>query len=165
MNLTKSQRAELRMKFGGMCAYCGCELPEKGWHADHVEPIEREWWKTTKWWKEAHGTKWTVDEKTGNLKKENVPLPPAGLGYPERDTIENMFPACRPCNIDKHASSLENWRKSLEDRVGVCRRNYSAFRHAERFGLVQEIKKPVIFWFEKYSAGLTRRTQKSPGTS
>lgn len=41
MALTKKQRAELRMKFGGRCAYCGCELPEKGWHADHVEAVRR----------------------------------------------------------------------------------------------------------------------------
>lgn len=40
MSLTKKQRAELRMKFGGRCAYCGCELPEKGWHADHVEAVK-----------------------------------------------------------------------------------------------------------------------------
>lgn len=36
MALTKKQREKLRMKFGGRCAYCGCELPEKGWHAGHV---------------------------------------------------------------------------------------------------------------------------------
>lgn len=29
MALTKKQREKLRMKFGGRCAYCGCELPEK----------------------------------------------------------------------------------------------------------------------------------------
>lgn len=40
MKLTKKQRAELRMKFGGRCAYCGCELVDK-WHADHVEPVIR----------------------------------------------------------------------------------------------------------------------------
>ncbi len=33
MALTKKQREKLRMKFGGRCAYCSCELPEKGWHA------------------------------------------------------------------------------------------------------------------------------------
>ena len=27
--LTKAQRAELREKFGGRCAYCGCVLPER----------------------------------------------------------------------------------------------------------------------------------------
>lgn len=40
MALTKKQRAELREKFGGKCAYCGCELGDK-WHADHVEPVYR----------------------------------------------------------------------------------------------------------------------------
>ena len=40
MALTKKQRAELRMRFGGRCAYCGCELGDK-WHADHVEAVRR----------------------------------------------------------------------------------------------------------------------------
>ncbi|HEN5333187.1 HNH endonuclease [Klebsiella quasipneumoniae] len=40
MALTKKQRTELRMKFGGRCAYCGCELGDK-WHADHVEAVRR----------------------------------------------------------------------------------------------------------------------------
>ncbi|EAV6934312.1 HNH endonuclease, partial [Salmonella enterica] len=40
--ISKEQRAELRLKFGGRCAYCGCPLPEKGWHADHVEPVRRD---------------------------------------------------------------------------------------------------------------------------
>ncbi|MBT2601400.1 MULTISPECIES: HNH endonuclease signature motif containing protein [unclassified Oceanobacillus] len=30
-------------KSGGKCWYCGCTLPEKGWHADHFEPIQRNW--------------------------------------------------------------------------------------------------------------------------
>ncbi|HAL9448481.1 TPA: HNH endonuclease, partial [Escherichia coli] len=41
MALTKKLREKLRMKFGGRCAYCGCELPEKGWHADHVQAVLR----------------------------------------------------------------------------------------------------------------------------
>lgn len=41
MALTRKQRERLRMKFGGRCAYCGCELPEKGWHADHVQAVLR----------------------------------------------------------------------------------------------------------------------------
>lgn len=42
LKLSKKQREELRMKFGGRCAYCGCQLPEKGWHADHVKAVYRE---------------------------------------------------------------------------------------------------------------------------
>lgn len=40
MKLTKAQREELRMKFGGRCAYCGSELNGK-FHADHVESVRR----------------------------------------------------------------------------------------------------------------------------
>ena len=39
--LTKKQREQIFNKFGGKCAYCGCELPIR-WHADHIEPIYRE---------------------------------------------------------------------------------------------------------------------------
>lgn len=28
-------------KSNGHCWYCGCELSEKGWHADHFKPIIR----------------------------------------------------------------------------------------------------------------------------
>ncbi|WP_193064891.1 HNH endonuclease [Oceanobacillus oncorhynchi] len=28
-------------KSGGKCWYCGCDLPEKGWHADHFKAIIR----------------------------------------------------------------------------------------------------------------------------
>ncbi|AOA58310.1 HNH endonuclease [Acinetobacter larvae] len=40
MKLTKEQREQLKQKYGGHCAYCGCTLSDK-WHADHFEPIRR----------------------------------------------------------------------------------------------------------------------------
>jgi len=42
MKLNKQQREQLKQKFGGRCAYCGDLLPDR-WHADHVEPIVRDW--------------------------------------------------------------------------------------------------------------------------
>jgi hypothetical protein len=36
-----ADRALLREKFGGRCAYCGEPLGER-WHADHVEPVIRD---------------------------------------------------------------------------------------------------------------------------
>lgn len=151
--MTKDKREALRMMFGGKCAYCGCDLPEKGWHADHVEPVLREWWKNKAW---REGRKQVFEWNQGLRAMVARPATDeelkAGFIHPERDVDGNLFPSCRACNIDKHASSLESWRRQMQDRVGVCRRNYSAFRHAERFGLVQEIVKPVVFWFEKYGA-------------
>ncbi|WP_109042751.1 hypothetical protein [Escherichia coli] len=66
MALTKKQREKLRMKFGGRCAYCGCELTQV----------------------------------------------------------------------------------SLQVERG--RRSSVNFRTAERFGLIQVVNKPVVFWFEQY---------------
>lgn len=42
MKLNKQQREQLKQKFGGLCAYCGDLLPDR-WHADHIEPIVRNW--------------------------------------------------------------------------------------------------------------------------
>lgn len=40
MKITKSEREAVKLKFGGRCAYCGCELNGK-WHVDHVKAIYR----------------------------------------------------------------------------------------------------------------------------
>ena len=40
MKLNKSQREEVKMKFGGFCSYCGEFLGDK-WQADHLIPIRR----------------------------------------------------------------------------------------------------------------------------
>ena len=132
MNLNKEQRAELRIKFGGRCAYCGCELPEKGWHADHVENVNR---------KMAYVR--TPDDPHHSYKF----VPTGEVWYTERDTYDNLFPTCAACNLDKHSETLEGWRQAIAHKVDVCR-YASAFCHAERFGLIQEIKKPIVFWFE-----------------
>lgn len=146
MTLTKPQRETLYAMFGGHCAYCGELLPEKGWHADHVEPVMREWWKahrpeTTAKWDEA-------SQQIIHVQTDRK----VTMGYPERDVIENHFPACRACNIDKSSLPLEIWRKSLEQRINVCRRNHSAFRHAERFARIIVVTEPLVFYFEKVGA-------------
>lgn len=35
--LSKKERLEVYSKTNGHCAYCGCEIPFKGFNADHVE--------------------------------------------------------------------------------------------------------------------------------
>lgn len=40
MRLTKEQRNTLKQKYGGRCAYCGCNLPNR-WAVDHILPIMR----------------------------------------------------------------------------------------------------------------------------
>ena len=135
MTLTKKQRAEVFAMFDGHCAYCGCILPEKGWQADHIEPIMR-------------------DSKIVRGKDDQWKFVPTGTcSAPQNDHIGNIFPACRSCNINKGASDLESWRRFLERRPEEMRKQVSAFRHAERFGLVAQVKERVVFYFELRAAG------------
>ena len=135
MALSKKQRAALREKFGGRCAYCGAQLGEK-WHADHIEPIHR-----TDWFKD-HG------------------FEPKGPDYPERDTLENMNPACPPCNLDKHFYSIEVWRQMIQRSNEVLMRDVSTFRRAVRYGLVSLHAEPVKFYFERLPATQAERKEK-----
>ena len=36
--MNKKDRELIFNKYGGKCAYCGCELT-KGWHVDEFEPV------------------------------------------------------------------------------------------------------------------------------
>ncbi|MDK9365360.1 HNH endonuclease [Lelliottia wanjuensis] len=134
MALTKTQRAELRMKFGGRCAYCGCELPEKGWHADHVEPIYR-----------GRDFNRTITDD-GRLEFQSRVAERAAL-----DVSENLNPACKQCNLFKGGHTLEGFREQIAHQAERARAYSVNFRTAERFGLIEVIEKPVIFWFEQYN--------------
>ncbi|EBQ2896738.1 HNH endonuclease [Salmonella enterica subsp. enterica serovar Oranienburg] len=134
MALTRKQRERLRMKFGGRCAYCGCELPEKGWHADHVQAVLR---KSERCMKAAEKGIFRL-KSTGDVFR------------PEADCPENIFPSCAPCNLLKTTYSLEMFRKQVSLQVERGRRSSVNFRTAERFGLISVVNKPVIFWFEQY---------------
>ncbi|EAS1098080.1 HNH endonuclease [Salmonella enterica] len=134
MALTRKQRERLRMKFGGRCAYCGCVLPEKGWHADHVQAVLR---KSERCMKAAEKGIFRL-KTTGEVFR------------PEADCPENIFPSCAPCNLLKTTYSLEMFRKQVALQVERGRRSSVNFRTAERFGLISVVNKPVVFWFEQY---------------
>lgn len=125
MKLTKSQRETLKGMFGGLCAYCGKPLGGR-WHADHFQAVKRD----HRWDRDAR--KWVL----------------IGQQRPEHDTVANLMPACPPCNIDKHSMTLEEWRKKLQQACRVLADHTATYRHAVRFGLVQETGAAVIFYFE-----------------
>ncbi|NKG32097.1 HNH endonuclease [Erwinia rhapontici] len=134
MKLTKKQRSELRMKFGGRCAYCGCELPEKGWHADHVEAVLR------------------VSEQDMKAKEKGLfKLKATGEVFNKHaDCVDNLNPACAPCNLFKTSYSLEMFRKQVSLQAERARKSSVNFRTAERFGLIELTNAPVVFWYERY---------------
>jgi hypothetical protein len=119
------------MMFGGRCAYCGCDLPEKGWHSDHVAPIYRDW----KWGVSKDGSH-SVIISTGTCRN------------PENEDVQ--FPSCAPCNRLKSVLSVEEFRSVVQNRILRLRQSSGNFRHAERFDLVTVNDEPVVFWFEEY---------------
>lgn len=123
---SKKQRDTLRMKFGGLCAYCGNTIDKM--HADHVKPcirITRDSW----------GRPLPSDEQI--------------MVKPERNVVSNMMPSCAPCNLHKGGYSLETWRDILQRSAAIVRRQTSTFKAGERFGIITVTEKPVVFFFEK----------------
>jgi len=76
-------------------------------------------------------------------------------GYGEFDEFENLNPSCPICNGWKHSDNLESFRRSIQQQVRKCRDYSRNFRMAERYGLVREIEKPIVFYFESLSTPKT----------
>lgn len=116
----KIDRELIRMKFNGLCAYCGDKLPER-WHVDHFKPVVRE----------------VYGKNAGKMTK------------PENHNSENVMPSCPSCNISKMSLPLEDWRSWLEYHVESLNKHNPTYRLVKRYGLIIETKKPIVFYFEK----------------
>jgi len=121
------QRKAIWDKSGGKCWYCGCDLPEKGWHADHFEPIHR---------------KLKYDQKRGLYTTDEC-------YHPERDNADNKVPCCASCNIQKGMLTVEQFREKIVGFMNSLNLYYTQYAVAKRYGLIAETGKTVEFWFER----------------
>lgn len=87
------------------------------------------------------GKRWQVD----HIK----PLFRGDTNQPKDHSFANLMPACFRCNNRKQTHSIESFRSEIAAQVERVRRDSRGFKLAEDFGLVQEIKAPVVFYFEK----------------
>ncbi len=134
MALNKKQRRLVWAKSGGLCWYCGCDLPEKGWHVDHFLPIRR--------YDDIE-----INEDQVRHFKNCV--------SPELDTFDNWVPACRPCNLFKSVYEIEDFRRQLMQQTDRARKYSVNFRNAERFGMITINPEPILFWFEQLALNPT----------
>lgn len=139
MKLSKQQREELRMMFGGKCAYCGILLDGK-WHADHVEPVRRE---TVFVHGEVTKLGYSKTRATGKMFS------------PQNNHRGNLFPACVRCNILKGDGNAESFRRQLAYFVRSIPKivSYSHVHHLMRFNRLTIDPTPVVFWYERYALG------------
>lgn len=120
MTKVKANRQEVFDKYGGKCAYCGCEL-QKGWHVDHIQ---------------AH---WH------NLTDEQAARHKIIKGC---NNIENLNPACPRCNKWKATFSIEGFRNEISLQVQRLNSYSSNYRMAKDYGMITENDKPIVFYFE-----------------
>lgn len=120
--MNKKDREIVFNKFGGRCAYCGCEL-KKGWHLDHLDPVRRGY----------------------NYADKLV------MAHPHLDTIENAMPACAKCNINKHSESIEQFRISIARYLESLNLRMVQYQMVKKYGLIQETGIEVKFYFETFN--------------
>ena len=119
--MNKVQRTDIYRKYGGRCAYCGRIISLEDMQIDHLVPKYR-----------------TLSDEA---------LRELGLQRGS-DDIDNLMPACRPCNYRKGSLSLENFRNALQRGQICCRRDFT-YRMMVQYGLVVEMPAEVEFYFEK----------------
>lgn len=122
-------RKQVFDKYGGKCAYCGCDLV-KGWHVDHLQPVRRHQ---------------TYDEDKRRFVYTGT------VDHPEREDINNYMPACASCNINKHSMSLEDFRRLITGFMKHLNEVNTQYKIAKRYGLVIEDVKPIVFYFETFN--------------
>lgn len=138
MKISKKRKA-IFDKSGGKCWYCGCEL-QKGWHADHFYPIRR------------NDVSWMSDEAKAALNVNPCE-------HPEHDTEENKVPACASCNMMKSSMGIEDFRQVVSGFINSLNEYSTQYKFARRYGLVVEVVKPVVFWFESNKLILTNEDE------
>ena len=126
--ISKNIRLVIHNKFNGRCAYCGVEIELKQMQVDHVIP-HREFHTHIK-------NNYKIPEFLSHLEEH------------ECDHEDNLFPACRVCNLWKSAMDLEYFRSELERQIKRINETSSNYRIAKKYGLVTENPKPIKFYFE-----------------
>lgn len=129
MAVSKKNRQIIFNKFGGKCAYCGCDLL-KGWHIDEVEPCRRNF---------------KYDPDKGKNLFDGTYM------HPDRLVIENQYPACASCNRLKSSQDLEAFRAVISNFLNSLNTYTLQYKFAKKYGQIIETPKPVIFYFETFN--------------
>ena len=69
------------------------------------------------------------------------------------DDMSNYMPACRSCNHYKRGNSLEGFRKMIEEIPNKLNRDSYIFRVGLRYGNVECIARPIMFYYELAELG------------
>ena len=63
--------------------------------------------------------------------------------------LENLLPACRQCNYDKHKKSIEGFRNRISKDLYKSLERVFVYRLAKKYNLIKEELRTVKFYFEQ----------------
>lgn len=118
----KKFKNEVYEKYVGRCAYCGNLITLKNMQIDHITPIYRGW---------------------SDAYLENFNL------VRGTNEFENLNPSCRVCNKWKSTFTIEQFRNEIHLQIERLNLRSAGYRIAKTYGLIQETKNEVKFYFEK----------------
>lgn len=117
-------------KYGGHCAYCGCELEYKDMQVDHADITI---------WMTMYGND---KERAQQAVKDN-----------SINGIENLMPACRQCNYYKGVDDIEKFRYKVKELLeNTCINTFQA-RLAMKYRIIKHTPWDGKFYFEKIKEG------------
>lgn len=71
------------------------------------------------------------------------------VGRGGSNDIDNLLPACRQCNYDKHKKTIEGFRKRISKELYKSLERVFVYRLAKKYNLVKEEPRVVKFYFEQ----------------
>ncbi|ROR52314.1 UNVERIFIED_ORG: HNH endonuclease [Providencia alcalifaciens] len=89
------------------------------------------------------GEKWHADHVEPVIRVDGL------MVHKDRDTEENLVPACHACNLHKHSHPFENYRRIIDDGRNEFLRSGKG-KALVRMGLVEMKHDPIVFYFERY---------------
>ncbi len=128
--MNKKLRQQVYDKYNGHCAYCGKAIEYKDMQVDHLHPNYF-----------AH-LRDTENEESRRKQKEIY-----NIKGDHQNHIDNLMPACRPCNYYKRSHMLEDFRKEMSKVLERCEK-YFIVRLALDYGILKEKQWNGIFYFE-----------------
>lgn len=128
MAFNKDIREKVYSKFDFKCGYCGENIKIKEMQVDHIIPQSE--------FKYHLNNKYRIPEFLKHLTLSDV------------DHIDNLMPSCRVCNKWKNNFDLEFFRNEISEQIKRLNNYSSNYRMAKKYGLVEEIKKDIKFYFE-----------------
>ena len=132
--IPKKLRQQVYDKYGGHCAYCGCELERDNFQVDHAKSL----WHTY------------IEKRVESNFQFHDDSPEAN----QDDSIENLMPACKQCNYYKDSMDIENFRKAILETLSHTCIDTFATRLAMKYGMITYTPWDGKFYFEKQETKL-----------